>query len=549
MTNASKFLSIKTREELADYLSIPLKELTFFAYSKSIFYKKAYIPKRSGRLRTLSIPIGKLKKIQHAIAEVLDDIYDPPDCVHGFVSAKSTVTNAARHTKKQFVIKIDLVDFFPTIRAGRIHGLFKNKPFSFPRDVVNALTNLTTTEDQLPQGSPCSPVLSNMICFRMDCALLEYARKHNVKYTRYADDLTFSSTKRGALSYIAKVNDVGKTTVHKDIRKIILRNGFNINESKTKVMRSGSRQTVTGIVVNKKCNFRRSDYRFLRGLFHHWDKQGIEVAAKLYTEANWASHYRQRFYNKDELDRKKFVDHIYGLLCYYLMIIRRNNRPSTSLQKLWTSFFDLTGIKTPMLMPQRYVMRTDSYYNFHLPGKNEGIEGGSLGSAFLLDTGLMITARHCCKEQKPEYWRAIYDDDCCLLVEWNDGGQRRESEIEYQSIKDSPLYDVAWFKTPDISDQLAGLRPAKGHSLQEGEIVTAYGYADGKNQLRKIEARVTSIYEEEVIVSRAFIKGMSGGPVLNVRGEVVGVITQGSGDGIYDKDGRFAPIKLIEGLN
>lgn len=241
-----------------------------FAFSGKDFYSSFQIRKKSGKgLRTICIPCPKLKTIQQRLAHVLTETYKDKAVysVHGFMPGRSTATNAINHVKKYSVIKLDIKDFFSSIYSGRIKGLFLSHVFCFSEEVANAITNLVCYKGSLPQGAPTSPILSNMICRKMDIELMQFAKINRLKYTRYADDLTFSSTTKRAIKSIISFDQYGEVVVSDQINAIINGNGLKLNFEKTGLFSRGARQVVTGIVVNEKCNFRRDDYRYLRGLF------------------------------------------------------------------------------------------------------------------------------------------------------------------------------------------------------------------------------------------------------------------------------------------
>lgn len=543
-----QFLAIRTNRDLANYLDIPLAQLTFFAYSNVVFYTSFSIPKSNGsQNRTISAPAPKLKLIQRTLADTLSAIYDPPDAVHGFLEGRSIASNAKQHVKKRTIVKIDLADFFPSISSSRIRGLFKNKPFHFNDEVANTLTNLVCHNGELPQGAPTSPVISNMICRRMDCALMQFARQNRLKYTRYADDLAFSSTSKRAIYAVVSFDNVDDIRINQNLRRIISSNGFTINDSKTGVFSKGTRQVVTGIVVNEKCNFRREDYRYLRTLFHNWGCYGAETAAKKYVASEKGKRHRAVFFSDDnDFFEAKFIAHIHGLLSYYLMIARENERHSRPLQRLWTSFYDVSKAPVPEMLPERMVFQLDSLAQFRQIGSSVYEDYGERGTCFLVDKGFLISARHCIKSQNYEQINAHYTDGSILNVL---DGNNVNIEMSYDRIiEDSPVYD--WVVLPTHNDlaRLPGLSSDPFYQVQEGESVFVYGYADGKRQLRKVEAKVADISQDEVHVDRAFIEGMSGGPVLNTRGDVIGLVTKGSGDGYYDRDGCFLPLKFIKPL-
>lgn len=496
-------------------------------------------------MRTISSPTPKLKIIQRRLADTLNLIYDAPDAVHGFISNRSIATNAKQHVKKKLILKMDLKDFFPAITAERIRGLFAKNPFNFKGKVLDALTNLVCHDGKLPQGAPTSPILSNMICYRMDKALMQLARKNKLKYTRYADDLVFSSTMRSAFSALVNYSDNGDFAINERLNGIIKSNGFSINNKKTGIFGQGARQVVTGIVVNKKCNFRRSDFCYLRNLFFYWKHHGIDAAARRYVNYDKGRHYASRFFSDDgNFNELSFIAHINGLLSYYEMIVKQNSKRSRPLQRLWTSFSDLSGLPVPEMIPERSIFKIDSLGFYRYRGSAKLYEYGTTGTAFALKNGLLITARHCLKDPETKASGVIYDKESILSLMTNNN----EINLEYDAFFDNPLLDWATCPTPILNSNFPGLIYDSSYVPQEGERIYAYGFADGKNRLRKIEATIVNILNNEIVVDRAFIKGMSGGPVLNTRGDVIGVVTKGSGEGLYDRDGCFLPIKLIPNL-
>lgn len=540
--NEESFLQIQSRQDLANYLGIDLRELTFFAFSRRSFYRHFSILKMDGTTRrSISAPIGKLRTLQKILAETLDVIYEAPYSVHGFVRDNSTVTNALPHVKAKGVLKLDIKDFFPSITSSRIHGLFASKPFCFPPEVVDTLTNLVCCNQELPQGAPTSPVLSNMICYRMDKTLLGFARNHMLKYTRYADDLTFSSTSRRAISSIVSLGENGKITVSKGIVRTITDNGFEINAKKTTYMGAETRQTVTGIVVNRKCNFTRKKYRYLRNLFYRWKHQGSKAAAFCYLDHLESPRHGRTFTTEDgNFSETLFRNHIRGVLSYYSMIVSKNNGASGPLQKLWTSYHDLTNEAVPEMIPERSVFRIETTYDYEIIGSGTD-NFTSTGTAFAMNGIGIVTARHCLLP--PSDKRVHLREDS--LVEITSIDRNCLKKIEISSARSNGIDDWAVFPNLQISQNQPGLPLASSFDLQRGMTVIAYGFADGEKALRRIEAKVSEIIGNEIVVDRAFIQGMSGGPVLNARGKVIGMVTKGSGEGSYDRDGRFLLINSI----
>ena len=156
------------RIQLAQLLGVELSTLTYYAYGKGKRYMHFEIPKKSGEVRIISAPVDGLNNIQKKLAEHLDKLYKPHAAAHGFISKKSILSNASPHVNKRAVLNIDLEDFFPTITATRIIGLLKSNHFKMNNEVASTIAALCTYKDRLPQGASTSPVISNMICYRLD---------------------------------------------------------------------------------------------------------------------------------------------------------------------------------------------------------------------------------------------------------------------------------------------------------------------------------------------------------------------------------------------
>lgn len=269
-----KFHDIKTRNDLADFLSIPRKKLSYLLYLKDVnnFYTSFEIDKKNGGTRKIYAPTAELKDIQRKIAE---SIYDHKKnrlgkmnkLSHAFEKDKSIITNAKIHRNKRVVLNIDLENFFESFHFGRVRGFFiKNNNFLFPNEVATVIAQLSCYEGKLPQGAPTSPIITNLICEILDYRLLKIAKKYKLDYTRYADDLTFSTNDKNFLEQ--------QTNFIEKISEELIRAGFKINEKKTRLQLSNSRQVVTGLVVNKKINVNRIFYKETRAMAHQLYKQG-----------------------------------------------------------------------------------------------------------------------------------------------------------------------------------------------------------------------------------------------------------------------------------
>ena len=187
------------------------------------------IPKRSGGTRKISTPITALKIIQRKLNQVLQQVYEPRPSVHSFISDHDIVSNAKKHLRREWVLNLDLKNFFPSITFPRVIGLFKKKPYEIPSPAATVLAQICCFEDKLPQGAPTSPIVSNMICAKLDNELYRLARKYKCKYTRYADDITFSTYNYDFPSALAKTNSSGQVELGDELKSIIHENWFEVN--------------------------------------------------------------------------------------------------------------------------------------------------------------------------------------------------------------------------------------------------------------------------------------------------------------------------------
>lgn len=283
-----RFTNLTCLKDVALLLGVKPKSLSYilyFAYkNRNLLYTERKLKKKGGGERIIHAPSAPLKKIQSRLNKYLQDVYWEKKSVHGFLPKRSIISNATCHRRKRFVLNIDLKDFFPSIHFGRVFGLFKAPPYSLPHEAAKVLAQIACTENHLPQGSPCSPIISNMICGKLDHDLEAFAKKHKLFYSRYADDISFSSNLKQFPSQICTSSGVTSVTAGEELKEIIKSNGFEINEQKVRLFDKNSRQEVTGLVVNKLVNVQRKFIRNIRAMLHKWDVLGIEHVQKEYNE-------------------------------------------------------------------------------------------------------------------------------------------------------------------------------------------------------------------------------------------------------------------------
>ena len=230
----------------------------------------------------ITAPVTALKLIQSKLAQVLSLVYEPKPSVHGFIRDRSIISNARPHRVRRYVLNVDLRDFFPSINFGRVRGLFMARPYQITSDAATVLAQICCFDNQLPQGAPTSPVVSNMICNRMDTQLQQLAGANRCFYTRYVDDLTFSSSEPQFPSNLASPDDDGTTGRYRpgtDLERVVQDNGFTINPTKVRLQIRPSRQVVTGLTVNNaRLNVSRRHVRQIRAMLHAWRVYGRSKA-------------------------------------------------------------------------------------------------------------------------------------------------------------------------------------------------------------------------------------------------------------------------------
>ncbi|MEQ1512436.1 MAG: retron Ec67 family RNA-directed DNA polymerase/endonuclease [Lysobacteraceae bacterium] len=279
MSSLAKLKSAKSLSDLASLLGFNASKLAYVIYKipESEKYTEFEVPKRNGGKRKIKAPEPRLKTVQRRLANLLyqciSEIEQTPPIrtplSHGFSKSRSIVTNAARHKRRRHVFNIDLLDFFPTINFGRVRGCFiKDKKFELHEDVATVIAQIACHNNELPQGSPCSPVISNIIGNILDLRLVRVAKKYGCRYSRYADDITFSTNLAKFPEAIAAQDqaDLAAWKAGTSLAREISKAGFSINAHKTRLQSRHSRQLTTGLVVNQKPNIRPEYYRTARSM-------------------------------------------------------------------------------------------------------------------------------------------------------------------------------------------------------------------------------------------------------------------------------------------
>ena len=287
-------------------------------------YKTFYIPKKNGKLREISAPNRNLKEILYYLNMMLGEVYQASPSAMGFVKGRSIVDNAKLHIGQNYVLNLDLSDFFTSISQSRVCKRLQLAPFNFNEDVAKIISGLCckkVVKDQkkgyaLPQGAPTSPLLTNAVCDFLDKKLRRLSFSHGVKYSRYADDMTFSSMH----NVYQEDSDFMKS-----LFSFIEEERFTVNPEKTRLQKRGERQEVTGLTVNDKVNTAHKYTRELRNILYMWEKYGYKDA--------YASFYRHYKATKGHVKKGEPVleNVIVGKLDFLKMVKGENDAVYTKL--------------------------------------------------------------------------------------------------------------------------------------------------------------------------------------------------------------------------
>lgn len=337
---AKLLYDVKTDEYKSSKHKITEKQLLYFCNSKAVpnRYRTFHIRKKSGGLREINAPCYQLGILLDMLNIVFKAIYTPGESAMGFTEERSVVTNACMHIGHHYVFNIDLENFFPSIPQARVWARIQLPPFNFPRDVANVVAGLCChvngdgTANVLPQGAATSPLLTNAICDKLDRRMRGVAKRFGLHYSRYADDMTFSSMHN---SYNGKpIYDDG-SEFRTEIKKIIKDQGFKMNDKKTRLQRDGERQEVTGLTVNQRANVTRKYVRDLRWMLHCWEKDGYGKAYALFY-----NYYKRTkgYIKKGEPVMENVID---GKLNYMRMV---KGAKDSTYQKLLTRYNNLKGL-------------------------------------------------------------------------------------------------------------------------------------------------------------------------------------------------------------
>lgn len=484
---------------------VELKRIWWFRHR---MYSQFKIAKRSGKVRTITAPDRRLKIIQSKLAALLDQLYRQRHPVHGFVSERSVKTNAEAHGHRRFVVNLDIQDFFPTITEKRIAGLLR--ALGVDRRVSEIVARLCCHMGHLPQGAPTSPVLSNMICYRLDTDLLLVAKSVRAIYTRYADDITFSSYQPPTLLFEAAIPGAGRfspSVLAPQLRAAITSNGFVVNPEKAHYAERNSRRMVTGVKINAGLNVDRRYIRRIRAMLHSIEKLCLADAQTRYDSSG---------------GKGALAAHLRGKIAYVAHLKGQTDPVVRSLAQRYNKSFPAKPIK---LAPTAAERRDRAVWVVDVPDKHNG-------TAFFLAGVGLVTAAHCVDGMS----------EVDVLHPSRHTTSFNVKVRHYDKDRDVAVLDHA-----DIpSTEFYELKPAaKAAAVSDAILAVGYplwGFGERLN-IRPGEVSLLTVRSGVLLieVTQQLTQGMSGGPILNAEGEVVGIVHKGG-----PQEGRQLAIRLCQ---
>lgn len=415
-------------------------------------------------------------------------------------------------------------DFFDTIHIGRVIGLFKSKPFCFNADIANKLAYLVCYKRRLPQGAPTSPIISNFICRRLDNDLIKLTSKYKIVCTRYCDDITISTDFNSLPPSILTYQD-NHYFIGAELESVIRGNDFLLNYDKLRCQLKRNRQTVTGLVVNKKVNIQKSKYRHFRAIMHSVEKNGLKETAE-----------RNDLFNKDgEGDIETFKRFLRGTIEYYKMVLSPSSNKYQRFAHQYNTFVEKDKLKVP---PSFDDLQNTAVYMI----EDHGFI--NQGTAFYVQGVGFVTCLHNVYN--------LSELDAKKLNEELDGfvvlylPTQPDKKYKAKCVAASTEYDLIVLEIEE--------NPKLGYEINTNpnyarnvETFATIGYPSSSSPHVNKNARIT--YKEErnemilYCISETIYCGDSGGPVLDKNNHVVGYIDRGNKKGEKEEEyNAFCPI-------
>lgn len=280
--------------DLSLIIGISPRLLTSFIHAPQNHYRKYEIGKRGGGSRVINSPKTFIKVVQYFILDYFLFRLKSHEICHSFQKGKSILTNSLPHINSNYVANLDIKDFFPSISQRMIFSLLETN--NFGEQLSKTISRIVTLHNELPQGAPTSPIISNAILYHIDRDLAHFATSLGLSVTRYADDITISGDKK---------NNVFETIafIKERLRKI----GFLINDKKTRIASKGGQQKVTGIVVNEVAQPPKKFRKQIRAMFHKAENDPHNYVAQLSSLKGYVSYLQSFPHLKGSEQTKKYL--------------------------------------------------------------------------------------------------------------------------------------------------------------------------------------------------------------------------------------------------
>lgn len=288
--------------QLAYELDILHKNLFELCRNAKKHYKLIKLRKKNGGIRQIHSPDSSLKFVQYRILHYILEKIDVSPYATAYIKGKKLKDNAEPHINHKYLLKMDITDFFGSITYLQVISAAFNSN-RFPPQIGAMLTSLCCLDDVLPQGAPTSPMLSNIVMKNFDDIIGNWCKEHNISYTRYCDDLTFSA-------------DKPLYNVYLKVKNMLEKRGFEINESKTKFISNSSSQRVTGLTVNEKVTIPREYKRELR--------QELYYVLKFGFAENILRNNKLEYLKSEVADIHSYYNHLHGKILYILQVEPEN---------------------------------------------------------------------------------------------------------------------------------------------------------------------------------------------------------------------------------
>ncbi|MDO3432119.1 reverse transcriptase domain-containing protein [Rhizobium sp. CBN3] len=497
---ASVPAALTSEAALLAHLGVTAAELKKIWWFRGRMYHEFEISKTLGKSRIISAPDRRLKMLQRNIASLLDEMYKPRHPVHGFVPHRSVVTNATSYFRSKFVVNLDIEGFFTAISENRVAGLLK--ALGVQSGAADIVARICCNRGCLPQGAPSSPVISNMICFAMDKELQRFAKAAHCIYTRYADDVSFSSYQPLTALFDAGLPASGNFDpgiLASRLKAAFVNNGFAINKAKTHYADRHSRRIVTGLKINEGLNVDRRFIRDVRSTLYSIDSLGLADAQKKFEDKYGGTCEISNF--------------LKGKISWIGSVKGRSDPVFRSLAGRFNDKFPAKAFK---LQPTRDEVRKRAVWVIeHFVGDF------AQGSAFFLKGVGLVTASHCVVEAaaagaeidvyhptKPSnVFKATVKQHCEI----------RDLAILDHNIPENEFYEL------EISEE----------QFVVGDSLSALGYpkfapGDGMNVRNgNISAFSVKHAVPLIEVTQMLTQGMSGGPVVDSGDKLAGIIHKG----------------------